>query len=157
VYVLFDELPARRLGLLREVVPNADVVAFLVNPAFLSAGTQIQEVRAAAEKLGHRIQIVTAGSPAEIEAAFASMALGRVGALVVSTDVFFNSQRELIVALAAKYTSPAVYDQRVSAAARRPDELWNKAQEGLASWRLHGANSHRRKTGRLASGSFEYL
>jgi ABC-type uncharacterized transport system substrate-binding protein len=117
VYAFLAELQAKKLSLLRELVPNADVVAFLVNPAFPSARRQTQEIRAAAEKLGQRIQVVAASNPSEIETGFASMAQSRATALLVASDVFFNTRRDQIISLAAKYALPAVYEQRPFAAA----------------------------------------
>jgi ABC-type uncharacterized transport system substrate-binding protein len=117
VCVFLAELQAKKLSLLRELVPNATLIAFLVNPAFPSAGRQTQEIRAAAEKLGVPIQVVAASNSPEIEAGFASMAQSRATALLVASDVFFNTRRDQIISLAAKYALPAVYEQRPFAVA----------------------------------------
>ncbi len=144
VYVFFAELQAKKLSLLQKLVPQADLIAFLVNPAFASANTQVQEVREAANKLSQRIQIVTAGNPTEIDAGFASMAQSKATALLVATDVFFNTRREQITSLAAKYALPAVYEQRAFA-----------ADGGLMSYGTNLSEGYRQAgiyTGRILKG-----
>jgi putative ABC transport system substrate-binding protein len=144
VYVFFAELQAKKLGLLRELVPNAGVIAFLINPAFPSASTQTQGIREAADKLGQKIQIIAASSPREIDAAFASMVQSRTSALVVATDVFFNTRREQIISLAAKYAIPAAYEQRASAVAGGLMSYGTNLSEGYRQAGLY--------TGRILKG-----
>jgi putative ABC transport system substrate-binding protein len=144
VYAFLAELQAKKLSLLRELVPNAEVIAFLVNPAFPSARRQTQEIRAAAEKLAQPIQVVAASNPSEIEAGFASIAQSRATALLVASDVFFNTRRDQIISLAAKYALPAVYEQRPFAAAG-----------GLMSYGTNLAEAYRQAgiyTGRILKG-----
>ena len=106
VHILFTELETKKLGLLRELIPRAAVIAILLNPNFPSIDTQMRELQSAAHALGQPIQIFTAGSERELDAAFKSMVRLRVGALLVGADPFFGSRRDQIVTLAARYSSP---------------------------------------------------
>jgi ABC-type uncharacterized transport system substrate-binding protein len=117
VYIFFSDVETKKLGLLRELVPNTALVVALVNPTFPTAHNQTQELHKAADKLGQRIQIINASSEPEIDAAFGSMKQLQAGAILVTADPFFASRREQIVSLAAKYAIPAVYEQRTFAAA----------------------------------------
>jgi ABC-type uncharacterized transport system substrate-binding protein len=112
VHIFLTGLEPKRLGLLREVAPRAELIAALVNPNFPDAETQLRGLRTAAQSLGQQIEVVRAGTENEFDAAFAAMARSHAGALLVGTDPFFNSRRDRIVALAARYAIPAVYEQR---------------------------------------------
>jgi putative ABC transport system substrate-binding protein len=115
VHILFTELETKKLGLLRELIPRAAVIAALLNPKFPSIETQTREMQSAAHALGQPIQVFTAASERELAAAFESMARLRADALLVGADPFFASKRDQIVALAARYAIPAVYEQRAFA------------------------------------------
>jgi putative ABC transport system substrate-binding protein len=115
VHILFTELETKKLGLLRELISGTAVIAALLNPKFPSIDTQTRELQSAAHALGQPIQVFTAGSERELDAAFESMVRLRVGALLVGADPFFASKRDQIVALAARYAIPAVYEQRAFA------------------------------------------
>jgi putative ABC transport system substrate-binding protein len=144
VHVLFTELESKKLGLLREVVPNAGLIAVLVNPTFPNAKSQMQELRTTADKLGQRLQIINASSERDLDAAFASMKQLQASALLVAADPFFNSYRDKIVSLAAKYAIPAVYEQRAFAAVG-----------GLMSYGTNLAEAYRQAgvyTGRILKG-----
>jgi putative tryptophan/tyrosine transport system substrate-binding protein len=144
VHVLFTELESKKLSLLREVVPKADVVAALVNQSRPIANSQTAELEAAAKKFGQRIQIFHAASEQEIEPAFASMAQAKVDALLVAADAFFNARREQIVLLASRHAIPAIYEQRSFAAAG-----------GLMSYGTNLADGYRQAgvyTGRILKG-----
>jgi putative tryptophan/tyrosine transport system substrate-binding protein len=144
VHVLFTELESKKLSLLREVVPKADVVAALVNQSRPIANSQTAELEAAAKKIGQRIQIFHAASEQEIEPAFASMAQAKVDALLVAADAFFNARREQIVLLASRHAIPAIYEQRSFAAAG-----------GLMSYGTNLADGYRQAgvyTGRILKG-----
>ena len=112
VHVFFTELESKKLGLLRELVPQAGVIAALVNESRPVAKSQTAELQAAAQKFGQQIQIIGAASEQELEPAFASMAQMKVGALLVASDPFFNAKREQIVSLAARHAIPGIYEQR---------------------------------------------
>ena len=105
-------LSAKALGLLHELVPNAAVVALLVNPNSPEAQSQPEDARAAARMLGKSLLVLNAATANEIDAAFASLVQQRAGAVVVGSDSFFTSRRTQIVALAARYGVPAIYFNR---------------------------------------------
>jgi putative ABC transport system substrate-binding protein len=112
VYLLISELDPKKLGLLRELVPNASVIAVLLNPRSADIRARSAGVQEAARTVGQHIRILHASTERELETAFASLAELRAGALVVSSDPFFNSRRDQIVALAARYAIPAIYEGR---------------------------------------------
>src|SRR5690242_17991044 len=101
VNVYLSALWGKRLGLLRELVPNAAVIGMLVNPNFPDAGSQAKDVKEAAGIVGQQVHIVNASSDSDIDSAFANLVRLPVGALLVASDAFFVSHRDQIVALAA--------------------------------------------------------
>jgi putative ABC transport system substrate-binding protein len=106
------ELEAKRLELLREAVPSAQLIAMLVNPSNAHADFQVREVQKTAQTMGQQIIIVKAGTESELEAAFASIVKAGVGALLVGADTFFTSKPALFVLLTARYSLPAIYPWR---------------------------------------------
>jgi len=110
-------LVAKRLELVRELVPASGTVAVLVNPRSPESAPQRQEVQEAARTLGQPIEILEASDARELDSAFATFDVRPARALIVSTDPFFSSQRDQIVSLAARHAVPAVYDRREYAAA----------------------------------------
>jgi putative ABC transport system substrate-binding protein len=102
----------KRLELLSELVPQASVIALLVNPKNATVERQTRDMQDAAHAKGLELHIVKAGTEAEIDAAFASLVQLNAGALVVGADAFFNSRREQLVALAVRYAVPAIYEWR---------------------------------------------
>jgi putative ABC transport system substrate-binding protein len=112
VHIFFSEVESKKLGLLRELVPNATLIVALVNPTFPGAKSQTQDLQTAANKIGQRLQIITASNERDIDAGLASMKQLRAGAMVVTADPFFSSRRDQIISLAAQYAIPAVYEQR---------------------------------------------
>jgi putative ABC transport system substrate-binding protein len=110
------ELTPKRLQLLHELVADARSVAFLSNPANPTAGFQLAETRAVARSRKLELALFEAGSPDEIDQAFARMAGQRADALVVLDDPLYTAQRGRIVALAARHAIPAIYSNRESAA-----------------------------------------
>ena len=117
VSLLTGELVQKRLELLRDVLPDATVVAVLVNPNNPNAELNLRLAQEAARLIGRQIIIVKAGAASEFDTAFATMVQQRVGALVIAGDPFFNSQIEQLGALTARYAVPAIYQQREFAAA----------------------------------------
>jgi putative ABC transport system substrate-binding protein len=107
---LSGELTAKRLELLRELMPSATRVAVLVNPA--NAENPEREVEAAARSIGLQIQTLNASTIREINAAFATFVRERPDAVFVGLDPFFNSRRIQLVQLAARYAIPASYPVR---------------------------------------------
>jgi putative ABC transport system substrate-binding protein len=107
------ELAAKRLELLRELVPGAARVAVLVNPAnATTAETTLREAQAAARAMGLQVQVLNASTSREINSAFASLARERPDALFVGGDGFFVSRRVQLVNLASRHVVPAIYDAR---------------------------------------------
>jgi putative tryptophan/tyrosine transport system substrate-binding protein len=112
VSFLTGELGAKRLGLLCELVPRVRAVALLLNPQDPAADLQRQDVQVAAEALGLRLLVLHASSEADFESSFAMLVQERIGALVVENDPFFDSRRDQIMSLAARYAIPAIYHIR---------------------------------------------
>jgi putative ABC transport system substrate-binding protein len=109
VTVIAAELAAKRLELLRGLVPNARIAAMLINPHYLGAEIELSAVEAAARTLGLEVQKATASSDGDLDAAFATIARGRVDVLIVGTDGYFIHRREKIIALAARHAIPTMY------------------------------------------------
>jgi ABC-type uncharacterized transport system substrate-binding protein len=107
------ELAAKRLGLLRELIPVAARVAVLVNPADATrAESTVRDVEAAARVIGLDIHVLNASTNAEINAAFAALARDRADAIFVAPDGFFNDRRVQLAILAARHAIPATYAVR---------------------------------------------
>jgi putative ABC transport system substrate-binding protein len=117
VAILTGQLAAKLLGLLRELVPNAAVVAVLVNPDNPLTEVIKKDLDVAAATTGHRIYFVNASSDGDLETGFATFAELKAGALIVGADPFFISRSDKIVALAARLALPAIYQSREYAAA----------------------------------------
>jgi putative tryptophan/tyrosine transport system substrate-binding protein len=111
------ELMPKRLELLSELVPQAGVIALLVNPSNSSAERRIRDVQEAARTKGVQLPVLKASTESEIDAAFASLTQLQVGALVVDPDPFFVSRRDQFVALASRHAVPAIYAWHEFAAA----------------------------------------
>lgn len=107
-----DELTAKRLELLSELVPRAGVFALLVNPSGANTERLIRVEQEAARTKGLQLHVLKAGSESEIDSAFASLVQLHVDALVVGADPFLSNRRELLVALASRYAVPAIYAWR---------------------------------------------
>ena len=108
-----QEVVAKRLRLLHDLVPKAVRVAVLVNPANASsAETTLREVQEAAPTIGLQIQILNATTIGEIDAAFAALARERPDALFVAPDAFFTSRRVQFATLTARDRIPAAYANR---------------------------------------------
>ena len=118
-------LMPKLLELLSEVVPQAGVIALLVNPNNPNAERISRDVQEAARAKGVQLAVLKAGTESEIDAAFASLVQLQAGALVVDPDAFMKSRREQLVALASRpRLSGDLYAARVGRG-RRPDQLWN--------------------------------
>ena len=142
---LSGELAAKRFELLREVVPAATLIAYLIKPDNPFADSESRVVQAAAGAFGLRLLTLTASNPYEIESAFESLPQRQAGALLVSADQFFDaSQRDQIVALAARNRIPTMFGRREAAAAG-----------GLISYGPDFADAYRQVgvlTGRILKG-----
>jgi len=117
VTLFLNELTAKRLELLRELVPHAHVIAFMVNPTNPRAKTNISQLQGAARAVGQQIHLVNVSHEGEFEAAFAALKQSRAGALLVDGDVLFNTHRDRLVQLSARERVPASYQIRESAVA----------------------------------------
>jgi ABC-type uncharacterized transport system substrate-binding protein len=103
---------AKRVGLLKELVPNAAVFGALINPDYQEHEAQVRDVQEAARAIGRQIQIANAANDEELEAAFATLVAQRATALLVTADPFFDTRQDRIVALAAQFKLPAIYQFR---------------------------------------------
>ena len=110
-------LGAKRLELLRQLVPKATTIAVLVNPNTIQTEAERKAVQAAAEAIGRQLIILDVSSDRDIETAFETLVQRGAGALLVGSGAFMNSHRERLVALAARHTLPAIYAQRETAVA----------------------------------------
>jgi len=110
-------LEPKRLELLREVNPNAGLIAMLVNPKSPDSETQVRDVQAAAHAIRQQIVVLNASSERDIETAFAALVQNRAAALLVGSDPFLTDRRDQLVALAARHAIPAIYQWREFAAA----------------------------------------
>jgi putative ABC transport system substrate-binding protein len=107
-----SELGAKSVELLRELVPAAVVIAYLVNPSNPSVQTYSKEAVTAASALGIQVPVLNASTEQGLDEAFASLVKLGAGGLVVPGEPFFDSQRNKIVALSARYAVPAIYTFR---------------------------------------------
>jgi len=112
VSMLLGELTPKLLELLSELVPQARMIALLVNPNSPTTERIIRDMEEAARAKGVQLPILKAASENEIDAAFASLVQLQAGALLVSADPFFFSRREQFVALASRHAVPAIYPWR---------------------------------------------
>jgi putative ABC transport system substrate-binding protein len=145
VHVMTNALEAKRLGLLHELVPSATTIAVLVNPSTPGADSQLTEAETAAHAIARKIHVLRADNEPELDKLFASLAKDRAEALLVAADPFFNTHRQQIVALAARYAIPAIYEFREFAAAG-----------GLMSYGISLADAYRHigvYTGKILQGT----
>jgi putative ABC transport system substrate-binding protein len=105
-------LAPKRLALLHELVHAPAVIAMLANPTSPYFEPETKDVMASARALGREIQMLNAATPQEIDAAFTILIQQRAGALIVSGDPFFDSERDRLVALSARHAVPAIYQWR---------------------------------------------
>ena len=103
---------AKRLGLLNELVPSAAAFGVLINPNNPEAEAQSRDVQQAGREIGRQIQIANAVNDRELETAFGTLVQQRAAALLVCADPFFDTRRDRIVALAAQFKLPAIYQFR---------------------------------------------
>jgi putative ABC transport system substrate-binding protein len=109
---LVNQLVAKRLELLHELLPNVTPISALMNLRYPNADAIRKDLENAARAINLNLNILNASSESEIDAAFKTIAQERAGALFVGSDPFFNSNRKMIVALAANYAIPAIYELR---------------------------------------------
>ena len=137
-------LGGKRLQLLRELIPSGKAFAYLINPASPSAHLELGEATKVAAALGVRLEVVKAGTEQELETAFADLASMKIAGVVVASDAFFDSRREMIVGLATRRAVPASYSWRE-----------NVVAGGLVSYGTSLTNSYRdagKYVGRILKG-----
>src|SRR6516165_5728881 len=145
VSTFLAETEPKRLELLRELRPNATMMAVLVNPeAIPRAEFQLNDIQTAARSVGQEINILNASTIRDIDAAFATLAPMRAEALLVATDAFFFTRAPQLVVLAARHAIPTVYFRREFAAV---GGLMSYAANSNESYRLLGVYA-----GRLLKG-----
>jgi putative tryptophan/tyrosine transport system substrate-binding protein len=110
VFLLNNSLAPKRLEVLRELAPNARVVAFLVNPHNLSSGVQVREAQMAANSLDVQLHVFYASGASEIDEAFEALVQRGASALLMGADPIFQVQQDQLVALAARHKIPAIYE-----------------------------------------------
>jgi len=135
----------KRIGMLHELVPAATTIGFLLNPNLPQSPSQIADVQEAAHTLNLQVHILSASTDQEIESAFESVAPQHIQALAVAADPFFDTRRQKLVALAARYALPTMYHFREFAAAG-----------GLVSYGISASDAYRQVgvyTGRVLKGA----
>jgi putative ABC transport system substrate-binding protein len=143
--IISADLAPKRLGLLRELVPNAAALAALVNPNTPEGRGHASDMRRAAQSLGLDLRIMEAGDEKAIESAFVMLAQNKVDALLVGSDPIFDVHRDKLVALVAEAALPAIYQFRDYAVAG-----------GLMSYDPDIVDAHRQigaYTGRILKGA----
>jgi putative ABC transport system substrate-binding protein len=138
-----NAIEPKRLGLLRDVVPRASVIAALINPDNASAGRQSEDLNEAVHAVGMMLNIAFARNAADLEPAFADF-VKQAGGLVVATDAALTAYRNQIVALAARHALPAIYPVREFVEAG-----------GLMSYGANGSDAYRQAgvyVGRILKG-----
>jgi ABC-type uncharacterized transport system substrate-binding protein len=112
VHLFLSNLGAKKLGLLRDLLPQATVIGGLLNSANQNAEVQAKDLQVAGNAVGLRVQIAHANNDEEIDSAFATLSKQQIGAMMVGADPYYTSRREKIIALAARYAIPAFYELR---------------------------------------------
>ena len=112
IWMVTTVLAEKRLQLLHDFVPKAELIALLVNPTSPVAEPQTRDAQAAARALGVRLTVLSAVTENDFDQVFASLVRQRTDALFVSADPFFSSRREHLVALAAQHAIPTLYEFR---------------------------------------------
>jgi putative ABC transport system substrate-binding protein len=128
-------LGAKRLELVSEAVPTAVVLGLLVNPTNPNAEADTRDLQAAAQALGRRLQVLTAGTDRELETAFAAAVEQKVGALFINIDSFLFDRRQQIAALAAGHKIPTIHPFREYVAA---GGLMSYGASFVDAWRQSG-------------------
>ena len=150
------ELTPKRLELLCELVPQATVIALLVNPdnggdwwpRFMQEAARVKRVQ---------LPVLKARTEGELDMAFASLGELQAGGLVVTPDPFFNGRSEQLVALASRYAIPAISEPTFRYG-RRPDELWHRLRRSLSPGRyFRGKDFEGRKASRSAGPAADDL
>jgi putative ABC transport system substrate-binding protein len=117
INILTAALEPKRLGILHQLVPQAETIAVLLNPNFPPYERQLRDVEEAARAMGLKIHDLRAATDREIDTAFETVAQEHIAAITVAADPFFDTRRDKLVALAARHAVPTMYHFREFAAA----------------------------------------
>jgi ABC-type uncharacterized transport system substrate-binding protein len=117
INILTAALEPKRLGILHQLVPQAETIAVLLNPNFPSYERQLRDVQEAARAMGLKIHVLRAATDREIDTGFETVAQEHIAAITVAADPFFDTRRDKLVALAARHAVPTMYHFREFAAA----------------------------------------
>jgi putative tryptophan/tyrosine transport system substrate-binding protein len=112
IWIVSTVLAQKRLELLHELVPKAELFALLVNPTSPVAEPQMRDAQGAAHTLGLKLRVISATAENDFDQVFAALVRERADALLVSADPFFYSRREHLIALAARHAIPTLYEIR---------------------------------------------
>lgn len=117
VNMIVGPLPAKQLGLLHELMPGATTIALMINPNNANAGQNTLIAQEAGREIGIKIHLAKAAAENDLQTIFANFVQERIDALIVSSDVFFTSRRDLLITLTARYSLPSIYHWREFAVA----------------------------------------
>jgi putative tryptophan/tyrosine transport system substrate-binding protein len=117
VNTLLAGLGTKQLGLLRELVPNADVVAMLVNPNDPWAASETSDTQSAAHSVGQHLTVLKASTELDIDAAYARLIQQRAAAVLVAASPLFTMRAEQLIGLSARHALPTIYHRREMALA----------------------------------------
>jgi putative ABC transport system substrate-binding protein len=117
VSFLNNAIGSKRLGLLRELLPTAATIGFLVEPTNPNSESETSDMLAAAVAMGRKLLVVKASAERDIDAAFMSLIQQRADAVIVAAQAFFASRQDQLLALAQRHALPAMYDRREAVAA----------------------------------------
>jgi putative tryptophan/tyrosine transport system substrate-binding protein len=110
--LLTNELEAKRIGMLHDLLPGAAVIGALLNPNFPPAVGQLELLEVASRAINQRIYVLKAGNDTELDTAFAALVQQKVGALLVAADPYFDTRRDRFIAFAEKNRLPTMYQFR---------------------------------------------
>ena len=142
--LIASALSAKKVGLLRELMPQASVFGCLINPGYPAAKSQSDEFQAAAGRLGVQPIVLAAGTDADLNYVFSTLQQQKISAIVLGNDPFFGARRDQLIALAARHSVPMIYFQREFVTAG-----------GLVSYGPHFADGYRQAAvyvGRVLKG-----
>ena len=112
VTLMTNLMESKRFGLLRDLVPDAQLVGALLNPSFAPSARQSQQIEEAARSIGQRLIVAKASTDEELDAAFTALVRERAHALLVAADPYFDTRRDRIVGFAQRQRLPAIYHFR---------------------------------------------
>ena len=112
VTLMTNLMESKRFGLLRDLVPDTQLVGVLLNPSFAPSARQLQQIEEAARSIGQRLIVAKASTDEGLDAAFTALVRERADALLVAADPYFDTRRDRIVGFAQRQRLPAIYQFR---------------------------------------------